>query len=221
MRSEVVEPLCAQAHAALTDWRNVDTVEKIASDRVRAAGRFTKRRATAEHRTAQTIAEDAERRLTAAWGEPPRWGESSASWVERVTRPRIDADPRVIQAEQQHAEAAQAFHAVLEPNPWPSIGVYARVFGEDTVRKNPGAYVNARPARQAEDAARAAQHAREEADTLRALTPVEAIERIKQTRAAEEAKRETTRMLAERERQLRASRSAHGGPYHDGQSLTR
>lgn len=189
VRSEVAEPLSAQAHAALTDWQDTTTVEKTAADRVRAAGRFTKRRATAEHHTAKTMAQDAERRLAAAWGEPPRWSESSASWVERVTRPRIDADPRVIEAEQKHAEAAQAFHAVLEPNPWPSIGVYARIFEEDAVRNNPGAYVNARPARQAEDAARTAQHARTEAETLRALSPVEAVERIKQTRAAEETKR--------------------------------
>ena len=37
---------------------------------------------------------------------------------------------------------------------------------------------------------RGAQHARAEAETLRALTPAEAVERIKQTRAAEEARRE-------------------------------
>lgn len=221
VRSEVAEPLSAQAHAALTDWQDTATVEKTARDKVRAAGRFTKRRATAEHRTAKTMAQDAERRLAAAWGEPPRWNENSASWIERVTRPRIDADPRVVEAERQHAEAAQAFHAVLEPNPWPSIGVYARIFGEETVRKNPGAYVNARPARQVEDATRAAQHARREADALRSLTPGEAVERIKQTHAAEEAKRETARMLAERQRQLRAAISRHSSPHHDGPTLTR
>lgn len=221
VRSEVAEPLSVQARAALTAWQDADTVQKNASDRVRAVGRFKKRRATAEHHTAQTIAEDAERRLTDAWGEPPRWNESGASWVERVTRPRIDADPRVIEAEQQHAAAAQAFHAVLEANPWPSIGVYARIFGEDAVRKNPGAYVNARPAHQVEDATRTAQHARKEAETLRALTPAEAAERIKQTRAAEEAGRETARMLAERKRQLRATRSLDSRPQHEGPGLTR
>lgn len=212
VRSEVAKPLSAQARATLTDWQDADAAERAASDRVRAAGRFTKRRATAEHRTAKTLAQDAERRLTAAWGEPPRWNERRASWVERVTKPKIDADPRVIEAEQQHAEAAQAFHAVLEPNPWPSIGVYARIFGEDTVRKNPGAYVNVRPARQAEEAIRTAQRARTEAETLRGLTPAESVERIKQTRVAEEAQRATARMLAEREHELRISQSQRSGP---------
>ena len=106
------------------------------------------------------------------------------------TRPRIDADPRVIEAEQQHATAAQALHAALEPNPWPSLGVYARIFVEETVRQNPGAYVNARPARLVEYATRTAQHARAEADALCTLTPAEAVERIRHPRASEEAKRE-------------------------------
>ena len=223
VRAEVAEPLSVQAHAALTDWQDADTAEKTANDRVRAAGRFKKRRATAEHHTAQTMTQDAERRLTAAWGEPPRWNENSASWVERVTRPKIAADPRVIEAEQQHAEAAQAFHAVLEPNPWQSIGIYARIFGEDAVRKNPGAYINARPARQVEEATRAAQQARAEAEALRVLTPVEGVRRIVQTRAAEQAQREAAdRALNERQRQLDSRSHTHDrGPSREGPYLAR
>lgn len=221
VRAEVAEPLIAGARAALTDWQTADAAEQTASAKVRAAGRFKKRRAATEHDTAQTVARDAKRRLAKAWGEPPRWNETQQAWVERVTGPQIEADPRVVEAERQHAATAQALHTVIEPNPWPSIGIYARIFGEDAVRKNPGAYVNARPARRAEDAIRTAQHARAEAETLRALTPAEAVERIKETRAAEEARRETARMLAERERQLRVSRSPHSGPSREGPSLSR
>lgn len=223
VRAEVAEPLITQARAALTDWQAADTSEQTASAKVRAAGRFKKRRATTEHATAQTVARDAKRRLTKTWGEPPRWNETRQAWVERVTQPKADADPRVVEAERKRTTTAQALHAVIEPNQWPTISVYGRVFGDDAVRKNPGAYVNARPSRQAEDATRTAQHARAEAETLRALTPAEAVERIKQTRVAEEAGRETARMLAERERQrqLQAARSPHSGPSHDGPSLGR
>ncbi|GGM35216.1 TraA/ATP-dependent exoDNAse/relaxase [Microbacterium saperdae] len=221
VRAKVAEPLIAQARAALTEWQSADAAEQVASAKVRTAGRFKKRRATAEHGTAQTVARDAKRRLVKGWGEPARWGEAQADWVERVTGPQVNADPRVVEAEQRRAATGRALHAAIEPNPWPTIGVYARVFGDDAVRKNPGAYVNARPARQAEDATRTAQQARAEAETLRALTPSEAIERIAQTRAAEEAERETARMLAERGRQLRASRSAHSGPSREGPSLGR
>lgn len=221
VRTEVAEPLMAQAHAALTDWQAADTAEQTAGAKVRAARRFKKRRAVTEHDTVQTAARDAKRRLTKAWGEPPRWNENRSAWIERVTTPQIDADPRVIEAEQQRTATAQALHSVIGPNPWPTIGVYARVFGDDAVRKNPGAYVNARPARLAEDATRTAQQARAEAETLRAMAPAEAVERIKQTRAAEEARRETARMLAERERQLRVSRSPYSSPSQSGPSLGR
>ncbi len=221
VRAEVAEPLMAQARAALTDWQQADAAEQTASAKVHAAGRFKKRRAATERDTAQTVARDAKRRLTKAWGEPPRWNETQQAWIERVTRPQIDADPRVVEAEEQRAATAHNLHTAIEPNPWPTIGVYARVFGDEAVRKNPGAYVNARPARQAEDATRTAQHARAEAETLRALTPAEAVERIKQTRAAEEARRETVRMLAERERQLRVTRSPHCSPGQSGPSIGR
>ncbi len=221
VRAEVTEPLIAQARASLTYWQDAETAEQTAGAKARAAGRFAKRRATAEHDTAQAVAQDAKRRLAKTWGEPPRWNETQTAWVERVTGPRVDADPRVVEAEQQRAATGQALHAMLEPNPWPSIGIYARVFGEETVRKNPGVYVNTRPARQAEDATRTAQHARAEAETLRTVPPAEAVERIAQTRAAEEAKRETARILAEREHQLRDSRSPRSSPSHEGPSLAR
>lgn len=221
VRAEVSEPLIKQARAALTDWQAADTAEQTAGAKARAAGRFRRRRAVTEHDTAQTVARDAKRRLTEAWGEPPRWNETQAAWIERVTQPRVDADPRVVEVDQQRTETGQALHTMIEPNPWPSIGIYARIFGEDTVRKNPGAYVNARPARQAEDATRTAQDARAEAEALRALTPAEAVERIAQTRAAEEARHETARMHAERARHLHVSPSAHRGPSREGPSLSR
>ncbi|MGW9827730.1 RecA/RadA recombinase [Brevibacterium pityocampae] len=221
VRAEVAGPLTAQAQAALTEWQHADTAQRTASAKVRAAGRFTKRRATAEHDTAHTVVREAKRRLAEAWGEPPRWNETQAARVERVIQPQIDTDPRVVDAERQRAATAQALQAVLESTPWPSIGVYARIFGEDVVRKNPSGYLNARPARQVEEATRIAQQARAEAEALRSLTPGEAVERVRQTRAAEAAKRDVARMLAERERQLGTSRSPRSGPSHDGPSLGR
>ena len=216
-RTEVAEPLIAQARAALTDWQATDAAEQTASAKMRTAGWFKKRRTTTECDTAQSATRDAKRRLAKAWGEPPRWNESQSAWVERVTKPRIDADPRVVEAEQQRAAAAHDLHTMMEPNPWSSISIYVRIFGEEAVRKNPGAYVNARPTRQAEDATRTAQQARAEAKTLRAMTPAEAVERIKLTRAAEETRRENARVLAERERALKVSRSTPG---QNGPSLS-
>ena len=203
VRAEAATPLIAQALGALAEWQDADTARQTARDRLRAVGRFGKRRATREHHTVTTLARAAEQRLTGAWGEPPRWNESSAAWVERVTRPRINADPRVTEAATQHEAAANAARKTLEPDDLPRLRVYARIFGTETVVKNRGFYLDARPHANAENQTRTAQHARDKIEALRTLTPAEAVERIEQTRTAEQTAREAAeRALAERRRQL-------------------
>lgn len=166
---------------------------------------------------------DAAQRLTSAWGEPPRWNENETAWVERVTRPRVDTDPRVIEATEQQEAAANAVRSTLEPNDLPRLRIYARIFGIEAVMSNRAAYVAARPHANAENATRTAHRARAEVEALRALTPAEAIHRIEQTRAAEQVAREAAdRALNERQRQLASrSRIRDSGPIYDGPSLSR
>ena len=221
VRAEVAAPLTKQASAALAEWQEADTAQQIARDCLGTVGRFGKRRATREHRTAQTLARHAEQRLTRAWGEPPRWNEDSASWVERVTRPRIDTDPRVTEAAGQQETAAKAVRKTLEPDDLPRLRIYARIFGTDTVVKNRAAYLDARPRTNAENQARTAQQARAEIEALRALTLAEAVARIKQIRANEQAQREAADFaLKERRRQVDVHRhTLDSGPRSDGPSL--
>ena len=222
VRAEVAAPLTEQASEALAEWSDAVTKRRAARDRLGTVGRFGKRRATTEHHTAQALVQDAERRLTRTWGEPPRRNENSTGWVERVTRPRIDADPGVIEATEQHEAAARAVRKALEPDQWPRLRTYARIFGTEAVAKQQVAYLDARPHANAESQARAAKHARTEIEALRALTPAEAVRRIEQTRATEQAQREAAeRALNERQRQLDSSRShAHdSGPQYRGPSL--
>ena len=220
VRAEVAAPLTEHASAALAEWGDADVELRTARDRLGTVGRFGKRRATAEHNTAQTLARDAEQRLTSAWGEPPRWNETRAAWLERVTRPRIDGDPRVIDATEQHDAAARTVRKALEPDPWPRLRIYARIFGTEAVAKHRAAYLDARPHANAENAARIAKQARAEIDTLQALTPVEAVERIEQTRATEQAQRDAAdRALKKRQRQLDPSHTPDRGPSDGGPSL--
>ena len=223
VRAEAAAPLIAQALGALAEWQAADTAQQTARDRLCMVGRFGKRRATREHHTAQTLAHNAEQRLTSAWGEPPRWNENSGSWIERVTRPRIAADPRVIEAAEQQEAAANAVRKALEPDDPPRLRIYARIFGTDTVVKNRGFYLDARPRANAENQTRTAQQARAEVAALRALTPAEAVERIEQTRAAEQTAREAAgRALAERRRQLHHEpHTRDSSPHHDGPSIGR
>lgn len=178
VRGEVAAPLTEQASAARAEWQDADTAQQTARDRLRTVGRFGKRRATTELNTAQTLAQDAEQRLTSAWGEPPRWNENETAWVERVTRPRVDTDPRVIEATEQHEAAANAVRSTLQPDDRSRLRIYARIFGIEAVMSNRVAYVDARPHANAENATHSAHRARAEVEALRALTPAEAVHRI-------------------------------------------
>ena len=175
-------------------------------------------------RLIKALARDAERRLTTVWGEPPRWNEDGASWVGRVIRPRIDADPRVVEATAQQQAAAKAVRKALEPDDLPRLRMYARIFGTDAVAKNQAAHLDARPHRNVEDATRTANRAHAEIEALRALTPTEALRRIKQSRAIEQTQRDATdRAVEERHRQLQSSRALtqDHGPRYGGPSLDR
>lgn len=73
------------------------------------------------------------------------------------------------------------------------------------------------------DATRTAAEARAEIKALRALSPAEAVERIEQNRAAEQAKREAAdHALRERQRQLRSMPSTRDSDLRqDGPALGR
>ena len=219
VRAEVAEPLTEQALGALAEWQAADTAQRAARDRLRAVGRFGKRRATREHHTAETLAHNAEQQLTSAWGEPPRWNESGAAWVERVTRPRIDANPRVAEATAQQEAAANAVRKTLEPDDLPRLRAYARIFGTDTVVKNRAAYLYACPRANAERATHTARQARTEIEALRVLTPAEAVERIEQTRAAEQSARKAAEHATTERRREFSIGSRSSRPHQDGPTL--
>lgn len=223
VRAKVAAPLAEQVSAALAEWHAAGAAEVAARDRVNTVRRFGKRRATTVYDTARARARAAERQLTREWGEPPRWNEDQVTWVDRVIRPRIDADRRVIDAAVQYEAAAKALNAALRPDDLPHLRIYARIFGAQTVTKNLAAYLNARPASRAEDAARTAEQARAEITALRALTPDEAIERIDQTRATEHALQQAAEhAFNEHQHQLPdRSHVRDSGPRHDEPGLSR
>lgn len=130
----------------------------------------------------------------------------------------------MVEATEQHEAAVNAVRKTLEPDPWPHLRIYARIFGTETVVNNRATFIAARPRANSEDATCVAHQAPAEIEALRALTPAEAVQRIEQTRATEQAQREAAdRALRERQRQLDPSRShAHdSGPHHGGPSLGR
>lgn len=219
VRAEVAAPIFSAARTALTAWEQADAVEQTAGEQVRTASWFGKRRARTEHENAQARTREAHRQLTSEWGEPPRWNERADAWVERVTRPRIDGDPRVIDAEQEHQTARKAMLYRPERAHTARLAAYARAFGAETVFRNQQAYLTTNPAQQATRATKTAKQAREEAALLRSLTPTEAAKRIEQTRAAQAA-REAQRVEQERA-SLHDFHQKRSTPGRDGFGLSR
>lgn len=114
VRIEVTMPLVGAAQSALTEWQQTEVAAQTAGEQVRVAGWFGKRRARDEHEEAKARASTTRHQLANEWSEPPRWNERADAWVERVTRPKINANPRVIEAEQEHQTARDELLSMLE-----------------------------------------------------------------------------------------------------------
>lgn len=209
VRTEVTAPIVSAARTALTEWQQAETAEQTAGEQVRASSWFGRRRARDEHEDARAHARAARQELASEWGEPPRWNERADAWVERVTRPKIDADLRVVEAEQTQRAARDEDLSRPERAQTARLAAFGRVFGTEQVFRNRTAYLSTNPAQRAASAAQAATRARAEAELLRSLTPTEAVARIEQTRDAEAARR------AEQER---ANRYGYG---HEHRSMPR
>ncbi|WP_454119560.1 MobF family relaxase [Microbacterium lacticum] len=199
VRDEVSAPVSAAAREALAKWQEAVSAERVAGEQARTASWFGKRRARDEHEHARARASTARQRLANEWGEIPMLNEAADGWVQRVTRSRVDDDPRVLDAEQQQQEARDALLSRPQRAQAARVAAYARMFGAEAVSRNRQAYLSANPAQQTRRAAEAARRAREEAELLRSLTPSDAAARIEQTRAAQAA------LAAERIERERAS----------------
>ncbi|QBE50362.1 TrwC relaxase [Leucobacter triazinivorans] len=185
VRVEVTAPIVSAARTALAEWQQAEATEQTAGKQVRGSSWFGKRRARDEHETAKRRTHDARQQLASEWGELPRWNERADTWVKRVTRPKIDADPRVVDAEQEHRAARDEVLRRPERAQTARLAAFGRVFGAEQVFRNRAAYLSTNPAQRAQSAAQTAKHARDEAELLRSLTPAEAVARIEQTRVAQ------------------------------------
>ena len=220
VRAEVAAPVVSVARGALANWEQADAAEQEASEQVRASSWFGKRRARDEHENAHARTAEARQQVTSEWGEPPRWHERTDAWVERVTRPRIENDPRVIDAEQEHRAARDALLHRPERAQTERLVAFARAFGSERVIRNQQAYLTTNPAQQAARATKTAKQAREEAALLRTLTPAEAVARIEQTRAGQAAS-EAQRVEKERARLYDFPQKDRSTPERDGFGLSR
>ncbi|WP_235829352.1 ATP-dependent DNA helicase [Gulosibacter macacae] len=197
VRVEVATPLVAAAQSAFAECYQAEATEQKAGEQVRAASWFGRRRARDEDDRAKARTHDARQQLTNEWGELPRRNERADTWMERVTRPKIDTDPRLIEAEQAHRVARDEVLNRPEQAQVARLAAYSRLFGTERVFRNRDAYLSPNPSQRTMSATQTAKNARAEAELLRSLTPADAVARIEQTRAAEAAREEARRAKQE------------------------
>lgn len=199
IRAEVAEPLVMQAQADGTTYFAAVEQEAAASSRLATVGRFSRRKARAEHRDASEHTQAIRARVRQTWGEPPRTADTLPEWATRQAERRTEVDPRVIDTA-QHIEAARADRAEMrQRHEQERLALLVSEYGPQAAMRHRVGMRLPNPAQQAGQARQHATALRAEADYLRALPIRDATARIEATRAEHEARQQA---LAERERQL-------------------
>lgn len=107
VRAEVAGPLTVQAEADGVAYLSAVENETTARDRLSTVGRFGRRKARTEHRSATEHAQARRAQVRDYWAEPPHTVEALREWAQQQAKHRAEADPRVIDAAQQ-IETVQA-----------------------------------------------------------------------------------------------------------------
>lgn len=189
VRAEVVAPLDSAAEAAGAEYLTAVEREDAARDRFATAGRFGRRKARAEHRTATENTQATRVRVSEQWGEPPESVALLNTWATTQANRRAGADPRVLDATHAVETATAAQQATGARHGKERMALLVREYGAEHVRRDPARARITDPHRNAETARTHAERLRSEADELQQLPAKQAAARIDAKHAAEEAQR--------------------------------
>lgn len=107
VRAEVTGPLTVQAKADGAAYLDAVAEEAAASGRLATVGRFGKRKARAEQRTATVRIRTLRGQVSQEWASTPANPDRLPEWAGQVANKRAGSDPRVTEAAQT-VEAATA-----------------------------------------------------------------------------------------------------------------
>lgn len=130
VRAEVAAPLIEQASAAGTGYLTARERMWQANRALRVASRFGRRAATRTARETTEAHGAAEDAMRQRWGDVPQAAAGIAGWAEAIAGQTADADPRVIAAQQDAANAHQQLrrltvhHADAQAELWRSTGAW-------------------------------------------------------------------------------------------------
>lgn len=193
----------------------IDT-EAATSTHLATAGRFGRRKARAEHRTATEQTRNVHAQVREAWKvEPPRNPETLPARAARAAARRAEGDPRVSDADR----AVQAAHAeqktTQKRRQRERLALLVGKFGAEQAPRDQYGMRTINPHRTAVNARTRADLICAEANELRSLPVTDAARRIEANRAQQE---QTRQQAAQRARQLDPfeQESRHPSPHRDG-----
>lgn len=175
--------------------------ETAASARLATTGRFGRRKARAEHQAATEYARNVRSQVREVWGgEPPRTPEALTAWVAQAAARRVEADPRVSNADRAVVTAHAQQKVTRKRHQHERMALLASEYGAEHARANHLGMRTVNPHRNAHDARTRAAMLRAEADELRSLPVTDAVKLIEAKRTEQE---QTRQRAAQRAQQLR------------------
>ncbi|WP_256971525.1 MobF family relaxase [Microbacterium esteraromaticum] len=200
VRAEVAASLTEQAEHDGAAYLAALGTEVAASVHLATVGRFGKRRARDEHRTANGQAQVAQSRLRQAWdAEPPRTSEALPEWSAQVAARRAEEDPRVSDVDQAIEVARSVRTATRQRHESERMALLTREYGAENARAHQLGMRAFNPNREARDARTRSAALRAQAEALRGLPASEAVRRLGAISAGQEQMR---RQAEERTRRL-------------------
>lgn len=185
IRTQVAEPLIAQAKADGTTYLTAVEREAAASGRLATAGRFGKRKARIEHRQATEHTRTIRAQVRQTWGEPPRDASTLHQWTARQAERHADADPRMIDATQQVTAARTGGGKLRQRHERERLALLVSEYGAEQARRIQLGMRAPNPKQEAAKAQRRADAMRGRIEELRGLPIHEAAARIREQQDAE------------------------------------
>ncbi|CEG97208.1 Conjugal transfer protein [Propionibacterium freudenreichii] len=199
VRAEVAGPLATQAAHDGGTYLSAVEGEAAARARLATVGRFGRRKARAEHRTATDHTQTLRGQVSTEWGTTPSGPDRLPEWASHVAAKRTETDPRVIDAAQTIEAVTANREATLRRQKQERIALLVSEYGAERVRRDHLEMRMVNPHRDARDARARAATTRAEADELRDLPLTNAARHIEAKRVKQEHARQRA---AERARQL-------------------
>ncbi|WP_448390592.1 MobF family relaxase [Microbacterium aurum] len=216
VRAEVAQPLTIQAEHDGAAYLAAVENEAATSARLSTVGRFGRRKARVEHRTAIERTQALRGQASSEWGTAPTYADRLPEWARRAAEKRAEADPRVAEAVQSIEAATADRDAMRVRHEQERLALLVGEYGPERVRRDQLGMRTTNPHRNAREARNRAALTRAEADELRGLPVNGAAKRIEANRAEQEHLRQQAASRAQRLPEPFAHDPHRSGPHREG-----